>query len=136
MPVCSGISKPPISLNGDGITSVASSSNESNVSQEQHWKSLKKKLKDLSDQHFEFADLDFISIDTANFEDGATDSTMPLTELVHQVQVTNESPSTKLTLPPSENVKLFQPNLTTDAEAGANQIRCSNASKDLVRPLQ
>ncbi|MCD9643999.1 hypothetical protein HAX54_031956 [Datura stramonium] len=30
VPFCSGTSKPPISLNGDGITSAASSSNESN----------------------------------------------------------------------------------------------------------
>ncbi|MCE5165903.1 hypothetical protein HAX54_013015 [Datura stramonium] len=42
----SGTSKPPISLNGDGITSAASSSNEI--------KRLKKKPKDLSDQHFKF----------------------------------------------------------------------------------
>ncbi|MCD7460562.1 hypothetical protein HAX54_043822, partial [Datura stramonium] len=108
MPFCRSTSKPPISLNGDGITSAASSSNESN--------------------------------------DGATGSTISLTKLVHQNphlpidevkdQVTNESPSTKLTLPPSKNVELFQPNLTTNAKAGANQIRYSNASEKLVRPLQ
>ncbi|MCD9646308.1 hypothetical protein HAX54_036039 [Datura stramonium] len=83
MPFCSGTSKPPISLNGDGITSVAYSLNESNVNQEQYWKRLKKKSKNLSNQHYEFADLDSISIDAAIFEDGVVGSTMPLTELAH-----------------------------------------------------
>ncbi|MCE3051861.1 hypothetical protein HAX54_051073 [Datura stramonium] len=58
VPFCSGTSKPPISLNGDGITSAACSSNERNVNQEQHRKGLKKKPKDVSNQHSEFADLD------------------------------------------------------------------------------
>ncbi|MCD9560391.1 hypothetical protein HAX54_019062 [Datura stramonium] len=159
MPFCSGTSKPPIFINGDGITSAYSSSNESNVSQEQHWKRFKKKPKDLSDQYSEFADLNSISIDTAIFENSVDDSTMTLSELLGlggifndvfgndmfedcitslnppsvaknphlplddvKGQVTNESPSTKMTLPPSENVELSQPNLSTDAEA-ANQIR-------------
>ncbi|MCD7445856.1 hypothetical protein HAX54_015580 [Datura stramonium] len=54
---------------------------------------------------------------------------LPLDEV--KGQVTNESPSTKLTFPSSENVELSEPNLATDAEEGANQIRCSNTSKDL-----
>ncbi|MCD7450398.1 hypothetical protein HAX54_006031 [Datura stramonium] len=84
MPFCSGKSKPPTSINEDGITSAASSSNESNVSQEQHWKCLKKKPKELSDKHSEFTDLDSISIDIAIFVDGAAGLTMPLIELVNQ----------------------------------------------------
>lgn len=67
--------------------SAASSSNESNASQEPHWKRLKKKTKDSNDQHREFADLDSISIDTVMFEDGAVGSTIPLTELAHQVKI-------------------------------------------------
>ncbi|XP_055819271.1 uncharacterized protein LOC129888291 [Solanum dulcamara] len=43
VPFCRDTSKPSASANEDGITSVASCSNESNVSQEQHWKRLKKK---------------------------------------------------------------------------------------------
>ncbi|KAM3269292.1 hypothetical protein P3S67_030174 [Capsicum chacoense] len=78
---CSDASKPPISLNGVAIGSDAFSSNESNASQEPHWKRLKKKHKDLSDQHHEFADLNSVSIDTAIFGDGAAGSTMPLADL-------------------------------------------------------
>ncbi|MCE0482009.1 hypothetical protein HAX54_040310 [Datura stramonium] len=48
VPFCNNASKPPTSLHGGGITSVAFSSNENNVSQEQHWKHLKKKPKDLN----------------------------------------------------------------------------------------
>ncbi|MCD7459253.1 hypothetical protein HAX54_040453 [Datura stramonium] len=69
-------------------------------------------------------------------KDSVAGSTMPLTELAHQGQVTNESPSTKLTLPPSKNIELSQPNLSTNVEVRVNQIRCSNTSKDLVRHLQ
>ncbi|PHT79571.1 hypothetical protein T459_17623 [Capsicum annuum] len=88
-----GVSLPPslgsaapkslIPLNGVVIDRATSSSNKSNASQEPHWKRLKKKHKDLSDQHHEFADLDSISIDTAIFEDGATGLTMPLADLAH-----------------------------------------------------
>ncbi|KAH0722598.1 hypothetical protein KY290_005250 [Solanum tuberosum] len=85
-PYCSNTSKMSISLHEIDIsTSAASSSNESNVSQELHWKRLKKKPKDLNTQQCEFAELDSISIDTAIFEDGAAGSTMPLTELAHQL---------------------------------------------------
>ncbi|PHT68748.1 hypothetical protein T459_28235 [Capsicum annuum] len=83
-PLSNDTSKPLVSLNGVAIDSTASSSNESNAIQEPRWKCLKKKYKDLSDQHREFADLDFISIDTAIFEDGVSGSTMPLAELAHQ----------------------------------------------------
>ncbi|KAH0655509.1 hypothetical protein KY285_030391 [Solanum tuberosum] len=84
-PSCSNTSKPSISLHEIGIsTSAASSSNESNVRQELHWKRLKKKPKNLSNQQWEFTELDSISIDTAIFEDGVVCSTMPLTELAHQ----------------------------------------------------
>ncbi|KAH0645171.1 hypothetical protein KY284_033055 [Solanum tuberosum] len=83
---CSNTSKTSISLHEIDISaSAASSSNESNVSQELHWKRLKKKPKDLNTQQCEFAELDSISIDTAIFEDGAAGSTMPLTELAHQL---------------------------------------------------
>ncbi|KAH0642041.1 hypothetical protein KY290_033644 [Solanum tuberosum] len=85
-PSCSNTSKTSISLHKIDISaSAASSSNESNVSQELHWKRLKKKPKDLNTQQCEFAELDSISIDTAIFEDGVAGSTMPLTELAHQL---------------------------------------------------
>ncbi|MCE3216587.1 hypothetical protein HAX54_007071 [Datura stramonium] len=100
VPFYSDTSKPLITLNGDGITSATSSSNESNP--EPH------------------------SV--------AKNSHLPLDEV--KGQVTNDSLSTKLMLPSSKNVELFQPNLTTDAKARANQIRCSNTSKDLIRTLQ
>ncbi|KAH0746483.1 hypothetical protein KY285_008140 [Solanum tuberosum] len=87
-PSCSNTSKTSISLHEIDIsTSAASSSNESNVNQELHWKRLKKKPKDLNTQQCEFAELDSISIDTAIFEDGAAGSTMPLTELAHQILI-------------------------------------------------
>ncbi|KAJ8569663.1 hypothetical protein K7X08_006240 [Anisodus acutangulus] len=85
VPLCKDKTKPFVSPNGVGIISEASSSNERNVCQEQHWKRLKKKHKDLGDQHNEFVDLDYISIDTAIFGDGATSLTMPLTELAQHV---------------------------------------------------
>ncbi|KAH0686254.1 hypothetical protein KY284_016807 [Solanum tuberosum] len=85
-PSCSNTSKTFISLHEIDINaSAASSSNESNVSQELHWKRLKKKSKDLNTQQCEFVELDSISIDTAIFEDGVAGSTMPLTELAHQL---------------------------------------------------
>ncbi|KAK4716572.1 hypothetical protein R3W88_014910 [Solanum pinnatisectum] len=85
-PSCSNTSKTSISLHEIDIsTSAASSSNESNVRQELHWKHLNKKPKDLNTQQCEFAKLDSISIATAIFEDGAAGSTMPLTELAHQL---------------------------------------------------
>ncbi|KAH0716279.1 hypothetical protein KY284_009184 [Solanum tuberosum] len=85
-PSCSNTSKTSISLHEIDISaSAASSSNESNVSQELHWKRLKKKHKDLNTQQCEFVELDSISIDTAIFEDGVVGSTMPLTELAHQL---------------------------------------------------
>ncbi|KAH0729707.1 hypothetical protein KY290_000840 [Solanum tuberosum] len=85
-PSCSNTSKTSISLQEIGISSsAASSSNERNVSQELHWKSLKKKPKDLNNKQCEFAELDSISIDSAIFEDGADGSTMPLTDLAHQL---------------------------------------------------
>ncbi|KAG5630502.1 hypothetical protein H5410_002219 [Solanum commersonii] len=69
-----------------GISSSAtSSSNERNVSQELHWKSLKKKPKDLNNKQCEFTELDSISIDTTIFKDGADGSTMPLTYLAHHL---------------------------------------------------
>ncbi|PHT34168.1 hypothetical protein CQW23_25968 [Capsicum baccatum] len=85
MPFCSDASKPPVSLDGVAIGSATSSSNESNASQEPHWKCLKKKHKYLTDQHRDFADLDSISIDTAIFEDGVAGSTMPLDDWAHQI---------------------------------------------------
>ncbi|PHT50374.1 hypothetical protein CQW23_10121 [Capsicum baccatum] len=85
VPFCSDASKPPISLDGVAIGSAASSSNESNASQEPYWKHLNKKHKGLSYQHCEFDDLDSISIDTVIFEDGAVGSTMPLADLAHQL---------------------------------------------------
>ncbi|PHU25533.1 hypothetical protein BC332_03865 [Capsicum chinense] len=51
----------------------------------------KRKHKDLSDQHHEFADLDSISIDTAVFEDGAAGSTMPFADLAHQLDLVDVS---------------------------------------------
>ncbi|KAK4737612.1 hypothetical protein R3W88_001309 [Solanum pinnatisectum] len=85
-PSCSNTSKTSISLHEIDIsTSAASSSNESNVSQELHWKRLKKNPKDLNTQQCEYAELDSISIDTAIFEDSAAGSTMPLIELAHQL---------------------------------------------------
>lgn len=73
MPSSSNPSKPSGSLHGiDLNTSAASSSNKSNVIQEKHWKRLKKKSKDLNDQHNEFANLDSISIDTTIFEEGTS----------------------------------------------------------------
>ncbi|KAG5619644.1 hypothetical protein H5410_004862 [Solanum commersonii] len=81
---CRNTSKASISLHEFGFsTSAIFRSNESNVSQDQHWKCLMKKHKDLNDQHCEFAELDSISIDTAIFEDGAGYA-MPLVELTHQ----------------------------------------------------
>jgi len=89
-PPCSNTSKMSISLHEIDIsTSAASSSNESNVSQELHWKRLKKNPKDLNTQQCEFAELYSISIDTAIFEDGVAGSIVPLTELAHQVKVTS-----------------------------------------------
>ncbi|KAK4364297.1 hypothetical protein RND71_015655 [Anisodus tanguticus] len=70
-PLCKDKTKPSVSPNEVGITSAASSSNESNVSREQHWRRLKKKPKDLGYQNNDFVDLDSISIDTAVFGDGA-----------------------------------------------------------------
>lgn len=67
------------------ITSANSSSKESNARKEPPWKHLKKKHKDLSDQHCEFATLNFISVDTAIFDDGIACSIMPLINLAHQV---------------------------------------------------
>ncbi|XP_027769716.1 uncharacterized protein LOC114075560 [Solanum pennellii] len=85
-PSYSNTSKTSISLQEiDICISAASSSNESNVSQELHWKRLKKKPKDLNTQQCEFAELDSICIDTAIFEDGAAGSTMPLKELAQQL---------------------------------------------------
>ncbi|KAK4376968.1 hypothetical protein RND71_003264 [Anisodus tanguticus] len=81
MPLCKDKTKPSVSPNGVGLISEASSLNERNVSHEQHWNCLKKKHKDLGDQHNEFVDLDSISIDIAIFGDGVTSFTMPLTEL-------------------------------------------------------
>ncbi|KAH0697977.1 hypothetical protein KY289_015459 [Solanum tuberosum] len=84
-PSCSSMSKTSISLHEIDISaSAASSSNESNVSQELHWKHLKKNPKDLNTQQCEFTELDSISIDTAIFEDVAASSTIPLTELAYQ----------------------------------------------------
>ncbi|KAH0696636.1 hypothetical protein KY290_014018 [Solanum tuberosum] len=84
-PSCSNTSKTSISLQEIDISaSAASSSNESNVSQELHWKRLKKKPKDLNTQQCESAELDSI-IDTAIFEDGAAGFTMPLTEVAHHL---------------------------------------------------
>ena len=89
-PSYSNTSKMSISIQDIDIsTSAASSSNESNVSQELHWKRLKKKPKDLNTQQCEFAELDSISIDPAIFEDGTACSTMPLTKLAHQVKFTS-----------------------------------------------
>ncbi|KAF3674663.1 hypothetical protein FXO38_05119 [Capsicum annuum] len=76
----SDTSKPPISLKGASITSVAFSSNKINANQEPHRKRLKKKHKDSSNEHCEFADLDFISIDTVIFEYGIAGSTMSLAD--------------------------------------------------------
>uniref|UniRef100_M1DDM3 Uncharacterized protein n=1 Tax=Solanum tuberosum TaxID=4113 RepID=M1DDM3_SOLTU len=117
-PSCSNTSKTSISLHEIDIsTSADSSSNESNVSQELHWKRLKKKPKDLNTQQCEFAELDSISIDIAIFEDGTAGSTMPLTELAHQVET-------------SQNIS------TTNVEVvETSQIGCSDVSRDLVRPL-
>ncbi|WMV55192.1 hypothetical protein MTR67_048577 [Solanum verrucosum] len=42
-------------------------------------------LHEIDTQQCEFAELDTISIDTAIFEDGVVGSTMPLTELAHQL---------------------------------------------------
>ncbi|KAG5576232.1 hypothetical protein H5410_056366 [Solanum commersonii] len=79
--------KTSISLHEIGIcNSAASSSNDNSVSQELHWKHLKKKPKELNNQQCEFTELDSISIDTAIFEDGDAGSTMPLSELAHQVK--------------------------------------------------
>ncbi|KAH0633332.1 hypothetical protein KY284_036118 [Solanum tuberosum] len=81
-PSCSNTSKTFISLHEIVIsTSATSSSNESNVSQELYWKRLKKKPKDLNNQQCEFAELDSIN--------GATGSTIPLTELAHQLGVSD-----------------------------------------------
>ncbi|KAJ8534983.1 hypothetical protein K7X08_016711 [Anisodus acutangulus] len=82
--LCMDKTKASVSPNEVGITSATSSSNESNISQEQHWKRLKKKPKDLDDQNNEFVYLDSISIDTAIFGDGAAGSTMPLTKYAQQ----------------------------------------------------
>ncbi|PHU09681.1 hypothetical protein BC332_21541 [Capsicum chinense] len=142
VPFCSDASKPPVSLDGVTIGSATSSLNERNASQEPHWRRLKKKHKDLSDQHREFADLDSISIDTTIFEDGAAGSTMPLADLAHQIpnlslnnamtQASNKDQSVKLL----ENVESFQNVPTTDMVIEGNDNRPSNAPKDLVRPLQ
>ncbi|PHT37010.1 hypothetical protein CQW23_24710 [Capsicum baccatum] len=70
---------------------AASSSNESNASQEPNCKCLKKKHKDLSDQHREFADLDSISIETAIFEHGAAGSTLSLADLANQLSLLDVS---------------------------------------------
>uniref|UniRef100_M1D8T3 Uncharacterized protein n=1 Tax=Solanum tuberosum TaxID=4113 RepID=M1D8T3_SOLTU len=97
-------------------TSAASSSNESNVSQELHLKRLKKNPKELNNQQCEFAELDSISIDTTIFEDDVAGSTMPLTELGYQVET-------------SQNIS------TTNVGVGAHQIGCANVSKDLIHHL-
>ncbi|PHU02817.1 hypothetical protein BC332_28068 [Capsicum chinense] len=155
VPFCSDASKPLVLLDGVAIGSSTSSSNESNASQEPHWKYLKKKHKDLSDQHRDFADLDSISIDTAIFEDGAAGLTMPLDDLAHQDCVTSPNPPSVLKSPylsldnamtqasskdPSaklpKNIKSFQNVSTTDMVAEANDNRPSDAPKDLVQPLQ
>ncbi|PHT54685.1 hypothetical protein CQW23_03171 [Capsicum baccatum] len=83
--LCSDAFKPPVLLKVASITSAASSFNQRNASQEPHYKHLKKKYKDLSDQHCEFANLDFISIDATIFEDGVSGSTMPLADLLQQL---------------------------------------------------
>ncbi|KAK4364218.1 hypothetical protein RND71_015576 [Anisodus tanguticus] len=85
VPFCKEKSKPSVSPNRHRITSSTFSSNESNVSQEQHRKHLKKKHKDLGDLHNEFIDLNSISIDTAIFGDSVAASTMLLTELEQQL---------------------------------------------------
>ncbi|KAH0715075.1 hypothetical protein KY284_007980 [Solanum tuberosum] len=91
-PFYSNTSKASILLHEIDInTSVASRSNTSNVNQEQHWKRLNKTPKDLNNQQCEFAELDTISIDTVIFEDGGADSTMPLSELTHQLGLRNIS---------------------------------------------
>ncbi|KAH0764903.1 hypothetical protein KY285_000774 [Solanum tuberosum] len=87
-PSCSNTSKTSILLHEIGISSSAtSSSSESNVNQELHWKRLKKKPKDLNNQQCEFAELDSISIDTAIFEDGMW--------IKEQIKDTNRQKGTK-----------------------------------------
>ncbi|KAH0746105.1 hypothetical protein KY285_007762 [Solanum tuberosum] len=146
-PSRSNTSKSSISLHEIGIcNSAASSSNVSSVSQELHWKRLKKKPKELNNQQYEFTELDSISIDTAIFEDGDADcitspnslnvvksSHLPLVEV--KSQAANEIQMTKLTVPFSEKVETFQYISTTNVGVGAHQIGCSNVSKDLIHPL-
>ncbi|WMV42232.1 hypothetical protein MTR67_035617, partial [Solanum verrucosum] len=160
-PSCSNTSKTSISLHEIDIsTSAASSSNESNVSQELHRKRLKKKPKDLNTQQCKFAELDSISIDTAIFEDGvlglgdipsdvdvfedcitssnslnvAKNPHLPLVEVKNQVA--NEIQLSKPTVPFSEKVETSQNILTTNVEVvETSQIGCSDVSRDLVRPL-
>ncbi|KAJ8556355.1 hypothetical protein K7X08_023113 [Anisodus acutangulus] len=119
-PLCKGKTKPSVSPNEVGITSAASSSNESNVSQEQHWRRLKKKPKDLGDQNNDFVDLDSISIDTAIFGDGADGSTIPLTEYAQQLGLgdisgdifVDDISEDCITIPnPSNTVKSSHPSL-------------------------
>ncbi|KAH0697243.1 hypothetical protein KY290_014694 [Solanum tuberosum] len=140
-PSCSNTSKTSISLHEIDIsTSAASSSNESNVSQELHWKRLKKKPKDLNTQQYEFAELDSISIDTAIFEDGAAGSTMPLTELAHQlglgdipsdVDVFEDciTSSNSLNMVKSSHLPLVE----VKSQAATN--KADDVSRDLVRLL-
>ncbi|PHT58504.1 hypothetical protein CQW23_00867 [Capsicum baccatum] len=164
VPFCSDASKPPVSLDGVAIGSAPFSSNESNASQEPHWKRLKKNHKDLSDQHREFADLDSISIDIAIFEDGAAGSAMTLglvdvssnifgDDVFGEDFVTILNPlsvlkSPNLSLdnamtqasykdPPAKlpkNVESFQNISTIDIVAKVNNNRPSNAPKDFVQP--
>ncbi|PHU22628.1 hypothetical protein BC332_07735 [Capsicum chinense] len=114
---------------------AASSSIKSNDSQEPHWKRLKKKHKDFSDQHHEFVDFDSISIDTAILEDGVAGSTMHSADLAYQIsnlsldnamnQAINKDPSAKL----PKNVKSCQNVPTTYMVAEANDERPSNVPK-------
>ncbi|KAK4345180.1 hypothetical protein RND71_035356 [Anisodus tanguticus] len=140
--------KASISPNEVGITSATSSSNESNISQEQHWKRLKKKPKDLDDQNNEFVYLDSISIDTAIFGDSAAGSTMPLTKYAQQLGLGDIScdifgddmfEDCITSSNPSNTVKSSHPsldNIKSSTKAGVNKIKCPNVSKNVICSLQ
>ncbi|KAJ8537237.1 hypothetical protein K7X08_035638 [Anisodus acutangulus] len=71
-----------------GNANAASSSTESNTSEDQYWNSLKKKLKECGDHRHEFADLDTISIGSNICLNGDPNLTITLAEVAEQMGLT------------------------------------------------
>ncbi|PHU21755.1 hypothetical protein BC332_06862 [Capsicum chinense] len=109
--LCSDTFKPPISLKGASITSVASSSNKINANQEPHRKRLKKNIKIQAMNILGLVDVssnifgdDVFGEDCATRPNASNILKIPHLSLdVAKTQATNKGPSTKL----SENVEFF-----------------------------